>query len=319
MAKNSKNNRLIWAAVLAIMALVGAGVFMILKSVTQTETYYILNTDVSSRIEVTPDMLDPIQISKGSDADNVFNQTTLTVSDIQSGGWFSKHPLSAGDMLTTSSVGPYEDIASGVPDEWVVTSFSVSARNALGGRITPGTYFDIMIATQDYATYPFVNVLALDATSSTDNPGLVETEAAYSGEISEYVVAMSPEDAAKLHNIMAKYGSEVKLLLSPRQNGYEAPQISEYDGMFTYEAGERPKNLGEDTDYTFTPKERDLLGRPIPQEFQGCSDGNAQLSQEDCERAEAEGLLSGSPSIPSEYTEDPTTEPSEEETTTDEG
>lgn len=275
-----RNNKLIFAGIAFLILLVFAGALTLLKSIYQTETYYVLAADVPTRTQIMPEMLEPITTSAGTAP-----ASALDISDVQAGYVYTKYPLLKGDILTASNVGGFDDISVGVPDEWVVTSFSVGADDAVGGRIRRGVYFDFMVATNDGAFYPFVNVLALDTTVSLANASSSEaadTEEAHAGQTSQYVVGMSPEDAARLQQITKKHGQDIKLVLSPRQNEYAPPQLASYTGVFKYEND--TKNLGEGTDYTFTPRERDAFGRPIAKAA-NCSKGNAKLTTEECQKA----------------------------------
>ena len=273
--KAGKNNTFLWGLA-AVFALGIAGIVITLfLNLIQTETYYVLNEDVPTRTEISPDYLTPVQVSKGGAPVNA-----LTIEDIQNGGVFTAHPLMAGDIITYSNIGNREDISVGIPDEWVVTNFSVDADSAAGGRIQRGYYFDILVTTASGSYYPFVNVLALDTTvdlSGASSSDAANTEEAKMGMTTQYVVGMTPENAAKLHYIMENSGGKVSLLLSPRANEYQKPVLSDYAGLFTFNPGDEPINLGEGTDATFTVLERDAFGRLI-EELVNCSDGNAVIS-----------------------------------------
>lgn len=279
--KGFKNQYLL----IGLIILISIALFIFTASVFaklfQTETYYVLNQDVPTRTQVTPDMLSAVSTSEGTAP-----KAAIGIGEVQSGDVYTQYPLVAGDILTASNVGSQEDISVGIPDEWVVTNFSVSADDAVGGRIQRGTYFDIMVSDESGSFYPFVNVLALDTTvdlSNASSSEAADTEEAHSGQTTQYVVGMSPQDAAKLQNIVQRYGSgKIKLVLSPRQNEYAQPQISSYSGLFSYDqASEMPINEGVGTDYTFTSVERDATGKPIEQ-VANCSQGNAKLTDEEC-------------------------------------
>jgi len=304
-----KNNTFL-AGIAVVLGLgIGGIVLALFLNLWQTETYYILKEDVPSRAQVTPEMLEPISVNKGGAP-----EAALGLDEVQAGGVFTAHPLLAGDILTLSNVGSREDISVGIPDEWVITNFSVGADSAVGGRIQRGYYFDMLVADADGGFYPFVNMLALDTTvdlASASSSDAANTEEAQAGQTTQYVVGMSPENAAKLHNVMAKYGSNVKLVISPRQNEYEKPQISDYEGVFAYNTGDTPLNLGEGTDYTFTVLERDEFGR-LTEELNNCGDGNAVIPCADGEEPSSSSNTdqdAGSEQTPSDAL------PSEEATT----
>lgn len=310
--KNIKSNN--WVLIALIVA-VAIALFIVFATaatrIFQTENYYVLNQDVPTRTQITPDMLDTITASEGTAP-----AAAIGIEEVQSGDVYTQYPLLAGDILTMSNVGGREDISVGIPDEWVVTNFSVGADDAVGGRIQRGTYFDMMIVQSGTpeegggSTYPFVNILALDTTvdlSSASSADAAESEEAHDGQTTQYVVGMSPEDAGKLQHIMSQYGGNIKLVLSPRQNEYKAPQLNEYTGKFSYNEDDAPKNMGENTDYTFRDVERDEFGAPLEQPGEySCSQGNAKISGEDCETGgPAESPIEEEPTVEEEtFTEE---------------
>lgn len=279
-----RKNTFLIGVVVAIGTVVAVLSLMLLRNFIQTETYYTLNQDVPARTQVTPDMLSPVTTSSGTAP-----KSALGMDKVQSGGVYTQYSLHAGDILTMSNAGEQKDISVGIPDSWVVTNFSVPADSAVGGRIQRGYYFDIMVADASGSYYPFVNVLALDTTVDLNNASssdAANTEEAYDGQTTQYVVGMSPQDAARLHSVMKKSGADVRLVLSPRQNEYNPPKLSDYDGAFGYNQGEdKPKDMGKGTDYTFTDLERDSFGRPVA-EPENCSDGNSVISGDICKEKE---------------------------------
>jgi hypothetical protein len=275
-----RSNKLIFGIIVILVLLVFAGSLTFLKNIYQTETYYVLNQDVATRTQITTDMLSPVVTQAGTAP-----QSALGISDVQSGDLYSQYPLSSGDIITPSNVSGFEDISVGIPDTWVVTNFSVNADNAVGGRIKRGTYFDILVNGDNGSFYPFVNVLALDTTVSLSNASssnAADTSEAHDGQTTQYVVGMPPADAARLQNLVKVYGTSLNLVLSPRANEYSKPDIKAYTGLFTFgsnTAGENsstPKNMGENTDYTFKSLKRDEFGRPVSQDI-NCSQGNAKI------------------------------------------
>ena len=259
-----RNNKLVILAIACIMVAVFVGSLSFLKNVYQTENYYVLNQSVSARSQISPDMLVQVTTSKGTAPSNA-----LAPADVQSGLVFSRIALYENDIVTRSNTSGLDDIAVGIPDNWVVTSFSVRADNAVGGRITRGVYFDLMVSTRDGSFYPFVNMLTLDTSTSLNSAsgaGAVNTDEAKSGQTSVYYVGATPEDAAILQTIMQQHGNNVRLVLSPRSNAYEAPDMTRYEGLFTFDADTFSSiNGGEGTDNSFDPKavKRESDGRPI--------------------------------------------------------
>lgn len=272
-SSKKRNNKMVYGLIVVLVVAVFVGSLMLLKSVYQTETYYVLKEDVPTRTQINADMLEPVTTSAGTAP-----KSALGISEVQDGYMFTKYPLKSGDILTDSNVGGFEDVSVGVPDSWVVTSFGVNADNAVGGRIQRGTYFDMMVSNNSGAFYPFVNMLALDTTVSMDSASsseAAESEEAHQGQTTQYVVGMPPAEAAKLANIMKSSGGDVKLVLSPRQNEYNPPQLAQYSGMFKYD--NETKDLGKGTDYTFTPLKRDKFGKPVSTP-KNCSHGNAKVN-----------------------------------------
>lgn len=286
----AKNNTFLWGLAVALGLGVAAVIVMLSLNLIQTETYYVLKEDVPSRAQVTPDMLEPVTVNKGGAP-----QAAIGMSDVQTGGVYTSHPLLAGDILTNSNVGGNQDVSVGIPDDWVITSFSVGPDSAVGGRIQKGYYFDMMVAGDGGSYYPFVNILALDtsvdvANSAAGQDGTATDQATGN----QYVVGMSPENAAKLQQIMKASSGDVKLVLSPRQNEYEKPKLSDYEGVFTYDQTDGPQNMGEGTDYTFTSLPRDAFGRPT-QELKDCSPGNSVVSDDkECKTAKSDSSKSDS-------------------------
>lgn len=273
-----RKNKLLYALIASLFIIVFVGVLFLLKGVYQTETYYTLNADVPTRTQVSADMLSPVTTSQGTAPVNA-----LSISDIQAGGVFTKFPLNSGDILTKSNSGALDDIATGVPDTWVVTSFGVSADNAVGGRIRRGDYADMMVANAKGAFYPFVNILVLDTSVSLSNASssnAVNTQEAKAGQTSQYTVAGTPGDMAKLQQVIKSNSADIKLVLSPRQNQYNPPALASYSDsgkMFTFNISDGPANLGKDTDSTFTAPKRDAFGRPV-NTTKSCSSGNGVVT-----------------------------------------
>lgn len=292
MAKSSvnkgSNNRFLIFVIVFVAALVFVAFATFTQKIFETETYYVLNQDVPVRTRVVPEMMEPITTSKDTSP-----AAAISLDEIQMNGLYTKFPLKIGDILTQSNVGSLDDISVGVPDTWVVTNFSVGADDAVGGRIQRGIYFDMMVVTADGAYYPFINVLTLDTTvnmGSASSAEAVDTEEAHAGQTTQYVVGMTPENAAKLQDIMANSNGKIKLLLSPRANEYQKPALASYEGLFSYEHGEDGDGpiwpgAGPDgreiTDYTFTDIERDEFGVPIGV-IENCSVGNSKVSGDAC-------------------------------------
>lgn len=293
-----KNSKVILIAIVVLLAFVFVGTLTVLKSVYQTETYYVLNQDIPTRTQITMDMLTPVVTSAGTAPGGSPKMTEAQrdkerneiLSAVQAGTVYSQFPMVAGDVLSPSNAGGLTDISVGVPDTWVITNFSVGADDAVGGRIKRGYYFDMMVLTDQGTFYPFVNVLALDTTTDLSNASsdnAVNTDEAHQGQTTQYTVGMSPANAAKLQDLVHEYGGNIRMVLSPRQNDYAAPRLMDYSGLFKYDTdidgviapglqpvydkngkpvdldGDGKDDYREATDYSFTDVERDQFGRPI--------------------------------------------------------
>lgn len=279
-----RNNKIILAGIALLLVFVFIGFLTFLKSFYQTETYYVLNDSqgetIPARTVITPDMLSPLVIAADTAPPNA-----LDISQVD--GITTKYALKPGDVLTESNAGKVNDIYNGVPDSWVITNFSVSADNAVGGRIHAGDYFDIMVAEEGGSYYPFINVLALDTTINLDSAtsaNAANTAEAYKGQTSQYVVAMSPENAAKLQNVVATSKDKMRLLLSPKQNGYKKPALADYSQLFVFDDKTSPiwpgkSDKGELTDSNFNSvKRNEKTGEPLGEEFVSRSGGNLKMS-----------------------------------------
>lgn len=282
--KSSKGTGLI--VVLILSAAVAAFILSMtwLQGLAKTSTYYVLLEDIPAKTMLTPEMLYPVVTSEGSEPMNAITLEEVEESIEYGPPLITQIPLQAGDPIVTSVVSGYKDVSVVVPDSWVVTSFGVSADNAVGGRIRTGYYFDMLVTIDGKSYYPFVNMLALDTTVSMNDASsadAVDSEEAYAGQTSQYVVGMPPGDAARLQNLMVEYSDTVRLILSPRQNEYEAPDLAAYRGAFTWNSltpeidtdVPDPVNLGEGTGIEIDASNRDAFGRPIKTP-KNCSKGN---------------------------------------------
>lgn len=233
----SKNN-MVLIGVIAAVAIALFGVFTYTAQKTmETEVYYELNQPVLAKQVITADMVTEVATKKGTAP-----ATAISMADIQSGLAQSKYPLNTDEILTYGNVGSSSDnlhdsLLKEKEDEiatmekngdgnvedyknWVLTSFSVGADNAMGGRITPGTYFDIMVITEKGAFYPFINVKAIDTTvslSGASSAQAADSSEAYAGQTSQYVVQLSPDDAARLQWFMSNFDN-IKLVLNDKSD-----------------------------------------------------------------------------------------------------
>lgn len=256
-----KNDKALWIIIIVFSLVAGIGLLSLLASLTNKETYYVLNRDVPARMQISTEQLSPIEAGEGQAPPNA-----LSIADVQSGLIFAQYPLKEGDILSESAVGSLNDISVGVPDSWVITNFGVSADNAVGGRIQRGSYFDILATNGDgEAYYVLANVLALETHTSVDGAetaDAADSEESITGLGEQYVVGLSHENAAKLHATIDA-GHNLRLVISPKQNDYEDPDTAAMEGTFRAFDGEDVPEVGTMTDDTFSPIQRDEEGRPV--------------------------------------------------------
>lgn len=277
---DSRSNKIIWALIGVIMLVVFFAAMSLFSDLTKQDTYFVLNKDVPfAKTQITVSDLQEVSVREGTAP-----PTALNIAEVQSGDVYSKIPLNKGDILTASNTGPNLDISVGVPDSWVITNFSVSADDAVQGRIQRGYYFDMIVTTtvtgddthasSTFSFYPFINMLALDTTVSLNNASnsnAINTDAARAGQTKQYTVGLPRAEAARLHSIMEQYGGNVHLVLTPRQNDYCTVNPDEYAGQFGFDVNkDGPFNAGQNTNSNFTDVERDA-GVPIGAV---CSDGS---------------------------------------------
>lgn len=224
-----KGGKVIWIVTIVIAVLTAGGMFFLLNSVASTTTYYVLNQQVPARTQVTPEMLQSVVTSAGSAPANA-----LTVADVSAKPTYTKFALNRGDILTSSNTGGLTPIAAGIPDTFVVASFTAPAENAVAGRIQRGNYIDVIAVSSDPTTgderakYVLRNVLVLDvnpdlssvseaatADGSDPNATASDSAAARGGIPSLYTVGLSPDDAAKLALVA---NDTIHVVLSPAQN-----------------------------------------------------------------------------------------------------
>lgn len=311
MAKQKKKglagNKTILLAIALVAVVLFVLIFTAFNKLFATETYYVLNTNVPAKQMITPEMLSPVDTSEGTSP-----RGALGISEAQTGNLYTKFPLNADDILTNSNVtNRLADIATGIPDDWVVTNFAVSADNASQGRIQRGIYFDMMVLgknaeNETIAFYPFVNLLALDTNSGVENASSANAinnpEESQNGQTEQYVVGMSPQNAAKLHTIIETYRSNnIRLVMSPMQNEYNPPKVSEYQGLLRYDPnadGTIWAGKGDDddprevTDNTFSAVTRDENNKPIEKAL-NCGVGNMK-NVEECSEEKAKKAIADS-------------------------
>lgn len=217
----------IWFAAIACALVAAFVVVGILGKATARTTYWTLGVDVPARAQITPDMLREVT----STIDGA-PKVALTPAYVRDNAVFAKVPMQVGDVLSTSTVGPLERIDTGLPKNFVATSFSVTPENAVAGKVRKGDYVDLIAVTGDEASNASAkvvlhHVLVLDVTVSPQtiseaanagqegadlNPG-PESNAVRGGIPSLYTVAVTSVDAAKIALVRDK-----KLMLNLSAN-----------------------------------------------------------------------------------------------------
>lgn len=250
--KPKRNISLILLLGLAVIAL-SLGLFYGLSNVFKTTTYYVLRNDVAAKTQITTNMLAGQTTSAGTQPKNALN-----IQQVQSGKLYSKYALEKGDVISKSNVGAQQQEATGIPDDWIVTSFTAKATDSVDGRIQRGTYFDIIgIDDNGNARYLFTDVLDLDATSTVSGTKN-DASASY-----QYTVGMPQKDAPLLLGAIKSY-SQIKLVLSPKSISYKTRDTKGLGDVVKFSNSDPGnKDLYKGTDSTFKSIKRDKNGKPI--------------------------------------------------------
>lgn len=174
---NRLEGRKLWFFFTAIAGLLTGIVFFIIASqVTATTKYYVLNSDIPARTQISENYVKEVVTSTGGQP-----PTAVSESDILSGQLYSKIALNAGDVLTPSNVGTLTPINEGLPDDFVTATFTAPASMAAGGKIARGNYIDIITVVTDpnsgqiSAGYTLQHALVVDATIDLDSAAGAET------------------------------------------------------------------------------------------------------------------------------------------------
>lgn len=257
-----KNLILVSGAALFVIAL-SAVIFMTLSSLFSTETYYVLNTNVKAKQQITPEMVVARETAEGTGPIHA-----LSMEEIQRGGVYSKYPLFAGDVVASSNAGSLSGIPLGIPDDWLVTSFTINSTDAVGGILGKGDYADLLGINDDGAQYIFNNILILEVKFLNDEYDEALEGQTVVGETMHYTVGLPAESVAYLHDALNKYET-VKLVKSPTEVNYKERDLDKLKGPFKYDSNKGNIDVFEGTDPTFTEIERDKDGRPISQSVEG--------------------------------------------------
>lgn len=257
-----KNLILVSGAALFVIVL-SAVIFMTLSSLFSTETYYVLNTNVKAKQQITPEMVVARETAAGTGPVHA-----LSMEEIQRGGVYSKYPLFAGDVVASSNAGPLSGIPLGIPDDWLVTSFTINSTDAVGGILGKGDYADLLGINEDGAQYIFNNILILEVKFLNDEyDGALEGQTVV-GETMHYTIGLPAEAVAYFHDALNRY-EIIKLVKSPTEVNYKERDLDKLKGPFKYDSSIGNIDVFKGTDPTFTEIERDEDGRPISQSVEG--------------------------------------------------
>lgn len=249
------------------VVLLSGAIYLGLSNVLATESYYVLASDVPAKTQITSKMLKEITTAKGTAPQNA-----ITLAQINQSAIFTKYPLQAGDIVSASNTGLNLDSSTGIPDDWVITSFNISTDDAVGGNISKGDYFDVIgINSDSGAKYIFHNVLALEANfQAGENTVNAEGKVVQLGETVQYIVGMPADKAAILQHTLTKF-EKVKLVLSPNSLKYKDRNVKDLTNSFVANNELEPADLFEGTDNSFSTVLRDENGRPVT--IENCAAG----------------------------------------------
>lgn len=243
LSARGKGFMFILAAISAVVVVLV--VFLLLSRVVAQTQYYVLNKDVAARTQITQSDLTPITVSVGG------APRSYTLADVESDPLFAKYNLSAGDVLTDSNVSnQLADLRAGLPNNFVVTSFTADPSDAASGKIQAGDYVDLYVVDTSVQNNPNAHlflqrVLILDAqvdlnqaASTTDSASGTTTggttdgtttgtsdasstgnnaansAATRAGVPSLFTVGLSPENAARL--LAAKQYDTISAVISSK-------------------------------------------------------------------------------------------------------
>jgi Flp pilus assembly protein CpaB len=232
-----------WVLALVVAALAAGGALSILGSAADQVSYWVLNQNVAARTQIQPEMLTEVRTSNGGQPRVAYDLPWIQQNTDRA---FTKIPLSAGDILTKSNIGPLTRITDGLPKDFVVASVAVDAADAVAGKIRRGDYVEVAATSDDpegkVSKIVLHHVLVLDVTvapksipqaandgqagETAGQPG-PESAAVRGGIPSLYTVAVSPKDFTKLSLLK---GTQLSLALSANQGGPNTnAQTSETD------------------------------------------------------------------------------------------
>jgi len=263
--KSSKKNLVLISGATLLVIVLSAIIFATLTSLFTTENYYVLNSNVRAKQEITPEMVVSRETAAGTAPVN-----SLTMEEIQRGGVYSRYPLYAGDVVSYSNAGPLSGQSLGIPDDWSVTSFSINSTDAVGGILGKGDYIDIIGVNDQGTQYLFNNVMVLEVKFVNEEYQENTEGQTIVGETMHYTVGMPAEDVAYFQSALYEYiegenSGSVKIVKAPYILNYADRDVSDLDSAFKYGPETGNIDLFEGTDPTFTDVERDETGKPVNQ------------------------------------------------------
>lgn len=254
--KSGKRN----ITVIALLSIIAIVIALVLaygfSTLLKTSTYYVLNTPVAAKTEITTGMLSAQTTSAGTQPSNA-----LSIQQVQSGKLYAKYALQKGDVIARSNVGALNNNSDGIPDSWVTTSFSAPASDTINGRITRGTYFDIIgVSSNNKARYLFTDVLALQVDGGSSDATSKNDASSY-----QYTVGMPQASAPLLQAALKEYPT-IKLVLSPKSVSYGKRDTAGLGNTVTF-SGNTPnsQDLYQGTDPSFNSVKRNKQGKPFNQ------------------------------------------------------
>jgi Flp pilus assembly protein CpaB len=232
-----------------------------LSQLISTTSYYVLNKDVPSRTLVTPDMLEEVPTSKGTEP-----KTALTLADVSSGEVYTKVELNTGDILTASNAGELIPLRAGLPEDFVIASFTAAPNDSAGGNITRGDYVDIFLigeGEEEQSSLIFQRVLIVDASTDVSSGGdetVTSTDetatAPYRvGIPSLYTVGLTQEEAGKLS--LALNSGRLYVVLSSKQSVTDGATEKTFGVTLPQLLLDGAGDSGEGTDNSFGEVESD--------------------------------------------------------------
>lgn len=257
--KGSRKNLILVGGAAALVIVISAIVFMTLTSLFSTESYYILNQNVKAKQLITPEMVETRETAEGTAPVH-----SLSMEEIQRGGVYSKYPLFAGDVVARSNSGPLSGTPLGIPDDWLLTSFTINSTDAVGGILGKGDYADLLGIDDEGTQYIFNNLLILEVKFLNEEYDGEDGQTIL-GETMHYTVGLPAEHIGNLHSALDHYET-IKMVKAPTEVNYADRNVSKLDKAFKYGPDTGNIDVIEGSDPTFTEIKRDEDGRPIVDE-----------------------------------------------------